>query len=111
MVAAVNPHPSSVVEPPSAPRLSVVIVNYDAWDDCARLTRQLIDSAPTPTYHFVIVDFLARPVGGMLQAGDDAADARWLTPDEWATLPLTPGLAPVLDKAWRMAHTPDIWET
>lgn len=70
-----------------------------------------IDPAPTPTYHFVIVDFLARPIGGILQAGDDAADARWLTPTEWAALPLTPGLAPVLDKAWRMAHTPDIWET
>ena len=69
-----------------------------------------IDPAPAPAYHFVIVDFLARPVGGRLRAGDDAADARWLTPAEWATLPLTPGLAPVLDKAQRMAHTPGIWE-
>lgn len=69
-----------------------------------------IDPAPTPTYHFVIIDFLARAVGGILQAGDDAAAARWLTHDEWMALPLTPGLAPVLDKAQRLAHTPGIWE-
>ena len=70
-----------------------------------------IAPAPMPTYHFVIVDFLARPVGGTLQAADDADDARWLTPQEWAALPLTDGLTPVLDKAWHLAHTPGIWET
>ena len=28
-------------------------------------------------YHYIIVDFLARPVGGSLQAGDDADGALW----------------------------------
>ncbi len=61
-------------------------------------------------YHFIILDFLARPLGGALQAGDDAAAARWVTRDEWATLPTTEGLGPVLDKALRMAAMPGIWE-
>ncbi|MEQ9640042.1 MAG: NUDIX hydrolase [Alphaproteobacteria bacterium] len=28
--------------------------------------------------HYLLLDFLAVPVGGRLQAGDDAADARWV---------------------------------
>ncbi|MFN8472104.1 MAG: NUDIX hydrolase [Anaerolineae bacterium] len=61
-------------------------------------------------YHFIILDFLARLVGGALQAGDDAAAARWVTPGEWQAMPTTEGLGPVLDKALRMAAIPDIWE-
>jgi mutator protein MutT len=33
-------------------------------------------------YHFVIVDYLCRPIGGALQAGDDADDVAWVTVDE-----------------------------
>ncbi len=50
-------------------------------------------------HHFVICDYAVTVVGGTLAAGDDAADARWLTPDEVADLPLTAGLADVLDIA------------
>ena len=32
-------------------------------------------------YHFVIVDYLCRPVGGTLRAADDAEDATWVVPD------------------------------
>jgi mutator protein MutT len=28
-------------------------------------------------YHYVIIDYLARPVGGTLRPGTDASDARW----------------------------------
>jgi ADP-ribose pyrophosphatase YjhB (NUDIX family) len=45
---------------------------------------------------FVIDDFVCRVVGGEVQAGDDAADARWLTRAELAALPLVPGLAEAL---------------
>lgn len=33
-------------------------------------------------YHFVIADYLCRPCGGTLTAGDDAEDVAWVTPDE-----------------------------
>ncbi len=35
------------------------------------------DEAGRIRYHYVIVDFLARPVGGRLQPGSDVGDARW----------------------------------
>jgi len=57
-----------------------------------------------PTYHFVIIDFLAYAIGGTLQAGDDASDVRWVTAAEWAALPTTSGLSPVLEKAIAMAR-------
>jgi len=33
-------------------------------------------------YHYVLIDFLCRPLGGDLKAGSDAADVRWFTHDE-----------------------------
>jgi len=33
-------------------------------------------------YHYVLIDFLCRPVGGELQAGGDAAQARWVAAEE-----------------------------
>ena len=39
-------------------------------------------------YHFVLIDFLCRPVGGELRAGSDAADVRWFTRDELPALNL-----------------------
>ncbi len=32
-------------------------------------------------YHYTIIDYAARWIGGEVQAGDDAADAAWFTPD------------------------------
>jgi 8-oxo-dGTP diphosphatase len=45
---------------------------------------------------YVIRDYAAEVTGGTLTAGDDAADARWVTPAELRALPLTPGLAEAL---------------
>lgn len=33
-------------------------------------------------YHFVLLDFLCRAVGGNLKAGSDAADVRWFSREE-----------------------------
>ena len=41
-------------------------------------------------YHYVIVDLLADYVSGEPRAGDDAADARWLTQAELARLTVNP---------------------
>jgi 8-oxo-dGTP diphosphatase len=39
-------------------------------------------------YHFVLIDFLCRPLSGDLKAGSDAADVRWFTRDELPALNL-----------------------
>ena len=50
-------------------------------------------------YHFVLLDYFARVTGGTLAAASDARAARFVDPDELATLPLTEGLADVLIRA------------
>jgi len=59
-------------------------------------------------YHFVILDYLARVIGGTLAAGSDAKNARWVTSNGLATLPLTDGLVAVLERA-RATHP--AWST
>jgi 8-oxo-dGTP diphosphatase len=39
-------------------------------------------------YHYVLIDFLCRPVDGDLKAGSDAADVRWFTGAELPALNL-----------------------
>jgi ADP-ribose pyrophosphatase YjhB (NUDIX family) len=39
-------------------------------------------------YHFVLIDFLCRPVGGELAAGTDAAEVGWFTPEQLPALNL-----------------------
>jgi ADP-ribose pyrophosphatase YjhB (NUDIX family) len=51
-------------------------------------------------YHFVIVDFLCRPVGGELRAGDDAADVRWVARAEVAGLGVNAVAAAVVEQAF-----------
>lgn len=59
-------------------------------------------------HHFVLLDYFARVIGGELAAGSDARAARFVDPDELATLPLTEGLADVLVRA-RATQAP--WST
>jgi 8-oxo-dGTP diphosphatase len=39
-------------------------------------------------YHYVLIDFLCKPVGGELSAASDAAEARWFTRAELPALNL-----------------------
>ncbi len=54
-------------------------------------------------YHFVILDYLARVIGGTLMAASDARAAKFVDRDELATLPLTDGLMPLVERA-RATH-------
>ena len=38
----------------------------------------IVPGDDAPGFHYVIIDYFARSVGGALKAGDDAADARWV---------------------------------
>ena len=54
---------------------------------------------------FDIRDYAAVVTGGRLAAGDDAADAAWVTPAGLASLPVTPGLAEALTE-WHVLPGP-----
>ena len=43
-------------------------------------------------FHFVILDYLATPTGGTLEASSDAQDAKWATAEEFPSYELTPTL-------------------
>jgi ADP-ribose pyrophosphatase YjhB (NUDIX family) len=40
-------------------------------------------------YHYVLIDFLCRPLSGDLKAASDAAEVRWFTQEELPALKLT----------------------
>jgi 8-oxo-dGTP diphosphatase len=48
----------------------------------------LRDEAGRVQFHYVIVDLLADYVSGALHPGDDAHEARWVTPEELEELPI-----------------------
>ncbi len=54
-------------------------------------------------YHYVILDYLARVIGGELAPASDVIDARWVTNDDLPTMALTDGLLTLLERA-RVAH-------
>jgi acetyl-CoA carboxylase carboxyl transferase subunit beta len=58
-----------------------------------------------PSAVFEIHDFVAEPVGGVLRAGDDAADAGWFSAAEMTRLPLTTGLLAHLEAAGFVPRT------
>lgn len=55
------------------------------------------DETDRVRYHYVIVDYMARPVGGMLQPGTDVRDARWVELADLKNLDMT-------EKAGEMAR-------
>lgn len=57
------------------------------------------DTTSRVTYHYVILFFLAAPVGGRLKAGDDAAEAVWTPVADLARYLLVPGAADVVQLA------------
>jgi 8-oxo-dGTP diphosphatase len=53
-------------------------------------------------YHYVLLDFLCRAVGGDLRAGSDASDVRWFTQGELPALNLAYDASDVVKKG--LAH-------
>ena len=43
-----------------------------------------------PAWHFTLVDFRGRMIGGNLEAADDAREAAWIPLEEVLDLPVTP---------------------
>ena len=51
-------------------------------------------------YHYVLIDFLCRPVGGDLLAASDAAEVRWFTRAELPSLKLAEDTQDVIRKGF-----------
>ena len=51
-------------------------------------------------YHYVLVDFLCRRVGGELQAADDAAEVCWFTREELPALKLAADTVDVIQRGF-----------
>src|SRR6202030_2998490 len=62
--------------------------------------RVLRDSEKRVQYHYVLIDFLCRRVAGELAAASDAAEVRWLTPEELPGLKLAEDTVDVIRKAF-----------
>jgi len=76
-------------------------------DICGVIDRVVRDPAPGDgdrrvRYHWVIVDYVAEPAGGVLQAASDAADARWVRLDDLSRYDTTDGLADMIHRAAAM---------
>jgi ADP-ribose pyrophosphatase YjhB (NUDIX family) len=71
--------------------------------DRVTLAERTEPEAPgTIRYHFVIIDYVAAPTGGILRAGSDAADARWVPIAELGRYETTDGLAAMIDRAVKL---------
>ena len=62
--------------------------------------RILRDPEHRVQYHYVLIDFLCRPIGGELVAASDAAEVRWFGREELASLNLAEDTQDVIRKGF-----------
>jgi len=62
--------------------------------------RIMLDSRGRPEYHYVLVDYLCKVVGGELLAGDDVAVVRWTPRAALPGLKMTEGTLDVIERAY-----------
>jgi ADP-ribose pyrophosphatase YjhB (NUDIX family) len=63
------------------------------------------DSAGAAEYHYVLIDYICRPAGGALRAGDDACAAEWVRRRDLKRLKITEGTLAVIEKGFRERRT------
>ena len=56
-------------------------------------------------FHYVLIDFFCRMIGGELRPGGDAAQARWITGEELGNFPITETAQKVIRRALEKAST------
>jgi 8-oxo-dGTP diphosphatase len=55
-------------------------------------------------YHYIIIDYVATPTGGSLQAGSDAAEARWVPITDLSRYETTDALGAMIQRAVKLRH-------
>jgi 8-oxo-dGTP diphosphatase len=67
--------------------------------------RILLDPERKVRYHYVLIDYLCRPIGGALVHGSDVAAAEFADPGQLQRYRLTPKASSVIEKALAVART------
>lgn len=67
--------------------------------------RILRDSEKRVQYHYVLIDFLCKRVGGELLAASDAAEVRWFTLEELPALNLAEDTLEVIRKGFAISNS------
>jgi ADP-ribose pyrophosphatase YjhB (NUDIX family) len=83
-------------------------LEIEILDVAAVVDRIFRDESDRVQYQYLIVDYLARPIGGTLQAATDVLQAKWVPFDEAFGYDLAPPTGDVLRKAiekWRQLQT------
>ena len=62
--------------------------------------RIMPDEAGRAEYHYVLIDYLCRPVGGRLQAASDVSRAAWVAEQNLREYRLTEGTLAVIERAF-----------
>lgn len=60
---------------------------------------RVVQEGEAVRYHYVIVDYVAESVGGLLEAGTDAAEVRWVAVGDLGQYDCTEGLADMIHRA------------
>jgi ADP-ribose pyrophosphatase YjhB (NUDIX family) len=63
--------------------------------------RIMRDAEGRAEYHFVLLDYLCKVVGGTLKAGDDVSRAEWVRREDLPSLLITEGTLDVIERAYR----------
>lgn len=66
--------------------------------------RFLHDESGALEHHFVLMDYLCRPRGGELCAGDDAGEVAWSQESQLGDYRITEGTPAVIAKAFRLVR-------
>jgi 8-oxo-dGTP diphosphatase len=64
----------------------------------------------TVRYHYIIIDYVATPTGGSLQAGSDAAEARWVPIADLSRYETTDALAAMIQRAVKLRRARNLLE-
>ncbi len=62
--------------------------------------RIMRDAQGQAEYHYVLLDYLCKVVGGTLKAGDDVSRAEWVRREDLPSLLITEGTLDVIERAY-----------
>lgn len=58
------------------------------------------DADSRPEYHYVLIDYICKVIGGALCAGSDCSRAEWVAEEELKTYQITQGTIEVIHRAF-----------